>query len=87
MIYWPDLPESAPLPVGITAIRAAAERNDCTPEGVTGPLHHPNLVAARREVTRELRGRKWSLPRIGRLLGGRHHTTILHYLQTSKAAS
>lgn len=41
----------------------------------------PATVAARRDVARMLRSIGWSLPRIGRALGDRHHTTVMHLLK------
>jgi chromosomal replication initiation ATPase DnaA len=35
---------------------------------------------SRRIVIQKLRAEGWSYPRIGRALGGRHHTTILAYV-------
>ena len=40
------------------------------------------LVAARAEIVRRIRETtRLSLPQIGAVLGGRDHTTILHYLR------
>lgn len=58
-------------------------REVCCRTGI--PLHvlrsrqrHPALTAARALAVRELRAAGYSLPQIGRILGGRHHTTILY---------
>lgn len=47
------------------------------------------LMPARDEVAYTLRQMGWSFPRIGRLIGNRHHTTIMesvrrHERRTSK---
>lgn len=48
------------------------------------PLHllrsrqrHPALTEARALAVRELRAAGYSYPEIGRILGGRHHTSIM----------
>jgi chromosomal replication initiation ATPase DnaA len=38
---------------------------------------HPALTAARALAVRELRAAGYSYPEIGRILGGRHHTTAI----------
>ena len=38
-------------------------------------------LRARAEVAYLLRARGWSLPRIGRALGGMHHTSVMHSLK------
>jgi chromosomal replication initiation ATPase DnaA len=38
------------------------------------------IVAARAEVMRRLRERGFSLPQIGRWLGGMHHTSVFHHV-------
>lgn len=45
---------------------------------------HPRhrVVAARTEIVKRIRSTtRLSLPQIGRVLGGRHHATIIHYLR------
>lgn len=44
----------------------------------------PRVVVARRELCEVLRHLGWTLPRIGRAVG-RHHTSVLHLLQTAAA--
>ncbi len=44
----------------------------------------PRQVAARAYVAEHLRKRGHSLPAIGRLIGGFHHTTVMHLLRTAK---
>lgn len=44
------------------------------------------LVSARAEIVKRIRETtRLSLPQIGAALGGRHHTTILHYLRKEAA--
>lgn len=44
---------------------------------VRGPRKFSRLYRVRKKIVDRLRGLGRSLPEIGRLLGGRHHTTIL----------
>lgn len=44
-------------------------------------------VDVRREVARMLRTEGWSYPRIGRLLGAMHHTSVLHLLRSEGRAT
>lgn len=46
---------------------------------------HAISCAARREVIRQLRRYGYSLALIGKVLGGFHHTTILHHLRNERA--
>lgn len=59
-----------------------AHRHKLIPRDLTGPDRFAHFVAARREAARVL----WHLgiyaKEIGNALGGRHHTTILHYVET-----
>jgi chromosomal replication initiation ATPase DnaA len=50
---------------------------------VRGPCKERQLVTARAIIAQELRLAPWemSLPAIGKALGNRHHTTILHLLR------
>ena len=57
---------------------------DLEPCDVRGPSHEAVCVEARRRVARQLRADGWSYPRIGRALGGRHHTTIMNLLRGAK---
>lgn len=55
---------------------------------LTGPSRRPHVVAARQEAMRRLRAEAWrrfSMPEIGRMLGGRDHTTVLHGLRRHAA--
>lgn len=46
---------------------------------------HP-VVQARQEVCVELRKWNWSYSRIGKTLGGLHHTTVMHILHMAGAS-
>jgi chromosomal replication initiation ATPase DnaA len=51
------------------------------PSAILSSDRAPLLVEARRQLCLRMRERGWSLPRIGRALGARHHTTVLHLLR------
>lgn len=49
---------------------------------VTGPQRSYDIVKIRRVIARKLREETTlSLPEIGRILGGRHHATIINLLR------
>lgn len=62
-------------------ISIAAARFETTPQAIRGPNRSKELVAARAFVAQVLRRDGWSLPRIGRVLGARHHTTVINLLK------
>lgn len=45
-----------------------------------GPSREAPFVAARRDAMLELRARGYSLPQIGRWIGGMHHTTVMYHV-------
>lgn len=49
-----------------------------------GRQRHPSLTAARAVAVRELRAAGYSYPKIGRILGGRHHTTVMWLARSVK---
>lgn len=56
-----------------------AEKHGLTLEQLVGRTRSDDVVKARHEVFYRLRKETtWSLPRIGRFIGGRDHTTVLH---------
>lgn len=61
-------------------IRRECERLGCYPEDVTGMSRCRWASEKRTEVARALRAAGLSYPKIGKALGARHHTTILHLL-------
>lgn len=76
------------LPVSIPARRqlaqqivaAVAQRRKLIVRDLTGPDRFAHFVAARREAARALRSAGLHLEEIGSALG-RHHTTVLHYVE------
>lgn len=78
--FAPTLPLS-----GNRVLRRAAERNGFIVSQLTGECRKRPLVRCRWAVMRALTEKGWSSPRIGRLLGGRDHTTILHGLKEADA--
>lgn len=48
---------------------------------IRGPMRHREYVQVRAKISSELRDLGYSLPSIGRALGGRHHATILYLLR------
>lgn len=63
------------------AIIRAANAHGISPRMVLSKSHEPDIVAARRDVIVELRKARYSCCKIGKVLGGLHHTTILHHLR------
>lgn len=59
---------------------AVAGRHGVSLEDMLGPGREAHLVEARADVYRALRAAGWSYPRIGRFVGGRNHTTVMHAL-------
>lgn len=47
---------------------------------IRGPRRDRFLVLRRKFICRKMRAEGYSLKAIGRALGNRHHTTIMHYL-------
>lgn len=64
---------------GTVILREVAEKHKVSVEDLISERRHQYLVRPRQEVMYRLcTETDWSLPRIGRLLGGRDHTTVLH---------
>ena len=60
-------------------ISRVAERNGITTADLRGPSQERRMAHPRQEAMARLQIELgWSTPRIGRALGGRHHTTVLH---------
>lgn len=62
-------------------IRRIAEAHGITVADLKGECRARHMVAARRSAAAYLRSRGWTTPQIGKCLGGRDHTTILHLLR------
>lgn len=53
--------------------------NDVTMDDLVNPIRHRGVVQARTDCMRRIRARLgWSFPRIGKLFGGRDHTTVMY---------
>lgn len=74
--YGPPKPTKGMMIMG--SIEALARRHGLTKEDLIGQNRARRIAWPRQEAMHMLRHR-WglSLPRIGQLLGGRHHTTVL----------
>ena len=62
-------------------IFAAAQAIEIDPRELIGTGRYVELVRARWAVMRALSARQWSTARIGRRLGRRDHTTVMHGLK------
>lgn len=63
-------------------IRVVARHYGVKPRQVSGACREPAMVKARSIVAKILRERGVSYPVIGRVLGGRDHSTIVHMIHT-----
>ena len=62
-------------------IQRVARENGIGPRDIKGDGRHRAVAWPRQQVMFEMyETGKWSLGQIGRLLGRRHHTTVLHAL-------
>jgi hypothetical protein len=69
----------APLPPAQSILHEIALKHDVTVKDITGRDRKKKYMKARQEAAYELKLRlNLSFPRIGRVLGKRDHTTILH---------
>lgn len=73
-------------------LQRCADNHGVTPADIVGDRRFKPIVHARQEAMYRLRdlrtfegARRFSLPRIGQLLGGRDHTTILHGVRAHEA--
>ena len=57
--------------------------NGARPSVIRGPRRDAWAVSVRRTAAKVLRDANLSLPAIGRILGGRHHTTVMNLLDPS----
>lgn len=68
-----------PVWIARKMLEEVAEQTGFTKHEIIGPQRNVDLVAARHYLMWRLRRETtWSLPEIGRFLGGRDHTTVLH---------
>ena len=64
-------------------VEFVADQFGVTPALIRGPRRYAALVDARAVISKVLRERgEISYPVIGRVLGNRDHTTIIHYCKT-----
>ena len=68
------------LPRGLAAqvLADVAERHGLTVADLIGPRRLRHIAHPRQEAMFCLRACGWTLPRIGRAIGDRDHTTVLH---------
>lgn len=66
-------------------IEAIAKEHCFTVDDILGPRKFKHLVAVRRKCIVMLREKGYSTTEIGRIMGGRDHSTICHALQKSRA--
>lgn len=74
-----------PRQVNMLQIEAIAKAHCFTLEDILGPRKFKPLVAVRRKCIVVLREKGYSTTEIGRIMGGRDHSTIVHALKMSKA--
>lgn len=74
-----------PRQANLLQIEAIAKAHCFTLEDILGPRKFKPLVAVRRKCIVVLREKGYSTTEIGRIMGGRDHSTICHALQKSKA--
>lgn len=74
-----------PRQANMLEIAAIAKEHCFTVEDILGPRKFKHLVTVRRKCIVMLREKGYSTTEIGRIMGGRDHSTICHALQKSKA--
>jgi chromosomal replication initiation ATPase DnaA len=68
---------------GQKAILTVSRQTGFTVAAIRSQSQARRLVDARRRIAVELRSLGYSYPRIGRILGHRHHTTIMYLIETA----
>lgn len=61
-------------------LKSECDRVGVTITDVCGRSKSPDVLAVRKRICVAAADAGYSTTRIGRALGGRHHTTVLHYL-------
>lgn len=74
-----------PRKANLLEIEAIAKEHCFTVEDILGPRKFKHLVTVRRKCIVMLREKGYSTTEIGRIMGGRDHSTIVHALKMSKA--
>ena len=59
-------------------LRELADFYGLTVDDITGKSRRKHIIPARHHAMAMLRQRGWSYPEIGRKLGGRDHSTVIH---------
>jgi hypothetical protein len=79
IVYDEEIGPTIPTPIRAKRILAAVcERHGFTIDEVKGDRRFTKLVLARQEAFWRLKTEtRWSLPQIGRFMGGKDHTTVL----------
>lgn len=77
---------AAGLPVteatALAVVHSVSARTGFAVAAMAGRVRSAALVTARAQAARELRDLDFTLEEIGRVLGGRHHTTIMNMLES-----
>jgi hypothetical protein len=66
-------------------IRVAAQMSHISEDKITGPDRHRSIVRVRQACYVVARRSGHSYPQIGRLIGGRDHSSVLHGIDTAAA--
>ena len=74
-----------PRQANLLEIEAIAKEHCFTVEDILGPRKFKHLVTVRRKCIVMLREKGYSTTEIGRIMGGRDHSTICHALKMSRA--
>ncbi|MBB3144903.1 chromosomal replication initiation ATPase DnaA [Phyllobacterium trifolii] len=70
-------------PIGAAIVEFNARKHNLTVDDIKGDSRFRNIIAARYDAIVDLHHKRpeLSLPEMGRIMGGRDHTTILHALR------
>lgn len=73
-----------PRQATLLQVEAIAKEHCFTIEDILGPRKFKHLVTVRRKCIVMLREKGYSTTEIGRIMGGRDHSTIVHALKMSR---